>query len=105
MLKSIICSRACILWPADQLALPASCVILETRLLNTALRRCRVMYDRGSEAWSLIFSVVDVLTKYGGIKKVFQKLLWGTFCRFFRQMLIAAKVPSAVHCGRVFHML
>lgn len=98
MLKSIICSRACILWHADQLALPASCVILGTA-------SCRVMYDRGSEAWSLIFSVVDVLTKYGGIKKVFQKLLWGTFCRFFRQMLIAAKVPSAVHCGRVFHML
>ena len=67
----------------------------------------RVMYDRGSEAWSLIFSVVDVLKSFGGVKKAFQKLLWGTFCRFFRQMLIAAKVSSAVHCGGVcqpFHV-
>lgn len=53
------------------------------------------MYDRGSEVWTLIMTIVDTLKDHGGVKKSTNKQLWGTFCRFFRQMLIAAKVHTA----------
>ena len=57
------------------------------------------MYDRATEAWTLLLSIVKTLQEYGGCKRMFTRLMWAAFCRFFRQMLIAAKV------GSVFAML
>lgn len=52
------------------------------------------MYDRATEAWSLLFSVVKTMQQYGACKSMFMRLMWAAFCRFFRQMLIASKVLS-----------
>ena len=69
----------------------------------------QVMYDRGTEAWALVLSIVAQLQARGACNKMFPRLMWAAFCRFFRQMLIAAKVclhqsalslafASGVHC-------
>lgn len=50
------------------------------------------MYDRATEAWTLVFSVVKTLQRYRGCGGMFSRMLWAAFCRFFRQMLIASKV-------------
>jgi hypothetical protein len=56
------------------------------------------MYDRATEAWTLLFSVVKTFQQYGACKRMFMRLMWAAFCRFFRQMLIAAKVSSWSRC-------
>lgn len=50
------------------------------------------MYDRATEAWALVFSIVAQLQARGACSKMFSRLMWASFCRFFRQMLIASKV-------------
>jgi hypothetical protein len=56
------------------------------------------MYDRATEAWTLLFSVVKTFQQYGACKRMFMRLMWAAFCRFFRQMLIAAKVSGHSRC-------
>jgi hypothetical protein len=52
-------------------------------------------YDRASEWWQLLFRVFESANKAvgpkGGLKWA---QFWGSHMRFFRQMLIAAKVPA-----------
>ena len=62
------------------------------------------MYDRATEAWTLLFSVVKTFQQYGACKRMFMRLMWAAFCRFFRQMLIAAKVrgPSGYWCPSAY---
>jgi len=54
------------------------------------------MYDRSTEAWSLLFSIVARLQERGACSRQFSRLMWASFCRFFRQMLIASKVRHLV---------
>lgn len=56
----------------------------------------QVMYDRSTEAWSLLFSIVARLQERGACTRQFSRLMWASFCRFFRQMLIASKVRHLV---------
>lgn len=65
---------------------------------DSPMVRCRVMYDRATEAWTLLFSVVKTFQQYGACKRMFMRLMWAAFCRFFRQMLIAAKVRGQQCC-------
>ena len=66
-----------------------ACLLTESSLF--LLRR--VMYDRACEMWSLLFGVVGLMEGVAGTKvKALRRMMWGAFCRFFRQMLVAAKV-------------
>ncbi|KAK9864646.1 hypothetical protein WJX84_000197 [Apatococcus fuscideae] len=50
----------------------------------------RVMYDRASRFVALLYKILDALS----VKKHVRAQLWGAIQRFFRQMLIASKVPT-----------
>lgn len=57
------------------------------------------MYDRAAEFWQLLYKVFVPLLAYEGKRKVkIVGQMWSTHQRFFRQMLMAAKVPS---CAKI----
>lgn len=70
------------------------------------------MYDRASMFWTILFQIFQLLHTFGhevkedGIegdtKKVnrWQSLYWGAHQRFFRSMLMSAKVPKCVEMAR-----
>ncbi|GAB4819275.1 hypothetical protein N2152v2_006321 [Parachlorella kessleri] len=54
----------------------------------------KVMYERASKFWQLLWQVVDTLQLGGRANSQF----WGSHQRFFKLMLMAAKVPA---CARL----
>lgn len=61
---------------------------------------CRLMYDRAAEFWQLLYQVFTPLLAYEDSKKRTKIVgqMWSSHQRFFRQMLMAAKVPS---CAKI----
>ena len=53
---------------------------------------CRVMYDRASSLWTLLWKIVECHPR---LKKL-QGVFWSANQRFWKQMLMACKVP---HCA------
>ncbi len=50
------------------------------------------MYDRSAIMWSLIYNVMRALPKSQSKRDVKVGLFWSAHQRFYRQMLMAAKV-------------
>ncbi|KAK3282320.1 hypothetical protein CYMTET_9945 [Cymbomonas tetramitiformis] len=58
----------------------------------------RLMYDRATCFWSLLYRVFQSVERAKeGVLKVKFSHFWGAHLRFFRQMLMAAKVPHVAH--------
>lgn len=53
------------------------------------------MYDRSTEFWNLLFNIQRQIS---GKKRTFASQFWGTQMRFYKQMLMALKVPE---CARL----
>ncbi|MEW5304646.1 MAG: hypothetical protein WDW36_007243 [Sanguina aurantia] len=65
--------------------------------------RMQVMYDRSTQFWTLLFNILkklpkDVVKGRDGKagRDVKKSLIWAAHQRFYRQMLIASKVPTCV---------
>eukprot|EP00879_Flechtneria_rotunda_P009637 GHRR01010084.1.p1 GENE.GHRR01010084.1~~GHRR01010084.1.p1 ORF type:complete len:1075 (+),score=467.79 GHRR01010084.1:930-4154(+) len=56
----------------------------------------RVQYDRAAEFWQLLLQVMTPLLMYEDGRKRMRRVgqMWSSHQRFFRQMLMAAKVPA-----------
>ena len=51
---------------------------------------CREMYDRSTKFWSLLYFVCQ----HADLGRVGWRLFWASQLRFYRQMLMAAKVSD-----------
>ena len=72
-----------------------------------------LMYDRSSEFWQMLLNVFRVVeaARSGDMQKVHKNAamkwaqFWGAHQRFFRQMLLSAKVPALARCVPTPHSL
>lgn len=51
------------------------------------------MYDRAVEFWVMLYNILGKFTSSGKAMSRMWIQFWGAHQRFFRQMLMAAKVP------------
>lgn len=53
---------------------------------------CRILYDRSTQFWSLLLSVLNCLPQKGKGRDLRKGLFWAAHQRFYKGLLIAAKV-------------
>lgn len=70
--------------------------LLMQRSLTVNIILCRIMYDRSTDFWQMLFHIASGL---GSPSKHFWSQFFGAQMRFYRQMLMASKVS---HSAAIF---